>query len=121
MSLWRRAAAVAAAVALTCGAASAAEWGAIAYSPSNGATGFSYNWPNEVDAELTALGNCDAHASDCTTAVTFHDACGALAVGDRGGWGADWGVDREAAEWGALARCEQYDYGCQVRRWQCSY
>jgi hypothetical protein len=95
--------------------------GAIAYSPSTNQAGFSYNWPNEVDAELTALGHCDRLASDCETAITFRNACGALAVGDRGGWGADWGVDREAAEWAALEQCRRYDNGCDVRRWQCSY
>jgi hypothetical protein len=113
-------AAVVAALMLT-GTTMAAEWGTIAYSPATGATGFSYNWPNEVDAELTALGKCEANANDCTTAVSFHDACGAVAVGDSGGWGADWGEDRAAAEWAAIARCEEYDYGCEIRRWQCSY
>ena len=108
----------AAAVMLT-GAAQAAEWGTIAYSPGSGATGFSYNWPNEVDAEITALDGCGR--SDCVTAVNFHDGCGALAVGSGGGWGADWGADRATAEWAALARCEDYDNGCRIRRWQCSY
>jgi serine/threonine-protein kinase len=102
------------------GQLAAAEWGAIAHSPGTGANGFSYNWPNEVDAELTALNGCDKHANDCVTAVTFHDGCGALAVGRSGGWGADWGEDRAGAEWAALARCEDYDNGCRIRRWQCS-
>ena len=98
----------------------AAEWGTIAYSPGTGATGYSNNWPNEVDAEITALNGCGKHASDCVTAVSFHDGCGALAVGSSGGWGADWGENRAGAEWAALARCGDYDNGCRVRRWQCS-
>lgn len=49
--------------------ATAEEWGAIAYSPGSGATGFSYNWPDEVDAEISALDGCAR--SDCVTAVNF--------------------------------------------------
>lgn len=102
------------------GPLSAAEWGAIAHSPGTGANGYSNNWPNEVDTEITALNGCSKHASDCVTAVTFHDGCGALAVGGRGGWGADWGEDRASAEWAAISRCEDYDGNCRIRRWQCS-
>lgn len=102
------------------GGAQAAEWGTIAYSPSTGAMGYSNNWPNEVDAEITALNGCGKHANDCETAVNFHDACGAVAVG-QSGWGADWGVDRQDAEWSAIAQCGNYTTNCRVRRWQCSF
>jgi hypothetical protein len=71
-----------------------------------------------VDAEISALDGCAR--SDCVTAVNFHDGCGALAGGSAGGWGADWGASRAAAERKALARCQGYDNGCRVRRWQCS-
>ncbi|UJW86937.1 DUF4189 domain-containing protein [Devosia sp. SL43] len=97
-----------------------AEWGTIAYSPGTGAMGYSNNWPNEVDAEITALNGCGKHANDCETAVSFHDACGAVAVGSSG-WGADWGEDRASAEWNAIAQCQNYSSNCRVRRWQCSY
>lgn len=101
-------------------ASSAAEWGTIAYSPSTGAMGYSHNWPDEVDAELTALAKCEQYADDCTTAISFRNACGAIAVGRDGGWGASWGTNRTKAEQAALRRCNQYDGGCKVRRWQCS-
>lgn len=121
MTILRRlAVAVVAAVLLAAGAVQAAEWGTIAYSPSTGATGYSHNWPNEVDAEITALNGCGRHANDCVTAVNFYNSCGALAVGRNGGWGASWGNSRGQAENKALAQCSNYDGGCSIRRWQCS-
>ena len=43
-------------------------WGCVAVD-SDGAYGYSYNWPDEEDAELTALKQCDAKstAGDCKT------------------------------------------------------
>ena len=43
-------------------------WGCVA-SASDGAYGYSYNWPSEQDAELTALNECEARSSsgDCAT------------------------------------------------------
>ena len=43
-------------------------WGCVA-SASDGAYGYSYNWPSEQDAELTALNECEARSSsgDCST------------------------------------------------------
>jgi serine/threonine-protein kinase len=100
----------------------AASWGAIAYSPSTRATGYSWDAVNVVDAETTALQYCDQNANDCISAITFHDACGAVASGDGKGWGADWGIDEEIAQDTALQAC--YAHGnqtCKVVRWQCSF
>jgi hypothetical protein len=43
-------------------------WGCVAVA-SDGAYGYSYNWPSEQDAELTALNQCDANSTsgDCST------------------------------------------------------
>ena len=53
-------------VGLTPSAASA--WGCVAVA-SDGAYGYSYDWPSEQDAELTALQQCDARSGsdDCET------------------------------------------------------
>lgn len=112
---------VLAATMLATPAVQAAEWGTIAYSPSTGAVGWSYNAVNEVDAEMAALERCLKHAEDCTTAVNFHDACGALAVGVNGGWGANWGYDDADAQFKAIDACSAHDDGCKVVRWQCSW
>lgn len=43
-------------------------WGCVAVA-SDGAYGYSYNWPSEQDAELTALNECEARSTsgDCST------------------------------------------------------
>jgi VCBS repeat-containing protein len=43
-------------------------WGCVAVD-SQGAYGYSYNWPSEQDAELTALQQCEKHTKtyDCQT------------------------------------------------------
>jgi hypothetical protein len=43
-------------------------WGCVAVA-SDGAYGYSYNWPSEQDAELTALNQCEANSTsgDCST------------------------------------------------------
>jgi hypothetical protein len=49
-------------------ATSVRAWGCRAVA-SDGAYGYSYNWPSEQDAELTALNECDARSTsgDCST------------------------------------------------------
>lgn len=108
------------AVMLAAAPASAQEWGTIAFSPSTRAVGWSYNAVNEVDGELTALDRCSQYADDCITAVNFRNACGALAIGGNGGWGAAWDADEDDAQSEALDNCAEHDSGCEIVRWQCS-
>jgi hypothetical protein len=94
----------------------AQNWGAIAYSPTTHATGYTWDAVSEVDAELRALEFCDQNAGDCVSAITFQNACGAVAAGDGKGWGADWGIDEEIAQDTALQAC--YAHGnktCEIR------
>lgn len=101
-------------------AASMAEsYGAIALSPTSGATGWSHSFSTRRGAEQQALDGCYRHASDCRTAIWFRNACGAVATGRRG-WGAGWGDDRYGAEQAALYSCERNSHGCRIIRWQCS-
>lgn len=95
-------------------------WGAIAFSPSTGATGYTWNNVNEVDAELRALEFCDRNASDCESAITFRNGCGAVAWGENGGWGSYRDTDEESARQGAMNQCSLNDDGCEIVRWQCS-
>ena len=94
--------------------------GSIAYSPSTGSSGWSYNLPTQAAAENDALARCRKFASDCVVATQFHDACGALAVGNGNAYGADWGNDRVAAERKAMQQCAKNAQGCAVKRWNCS-
>ncbi|MBW6422618.1 DUF4189 domain-containing protein [Rhizobium sp. XQZ8] len=100
------------------GAMAADSFGAIAYSPATGATGWSYDHNSRRSAERTAQNNCNAN--DCEIAIWFKNGCGAVAVGQQGGWGADWGADIDPAKYLAVEACRQHTTGCRVVRWQCS-
>jgi serine/threonine-protein kinase len=93
--------------------------GAIAYSPSTRAHGWSYDYPSRAQAERRALDRCRRHAGDCIVAVRFHGACGALAVGPDG-YGSGWGASRKLAQSYALRSCARYSDGCEVVRWVCT-
>jgi hypothetical protein len=98
--------------------AQAVEWGSIYYSPSTHATGFSHNYDTQRQAERAAASYC--RGGDCTYAISFRNACGAVAVGRNGGWGADWGTTGNSAQSNAINACRTHDRGCSVVRWQCS-
>jgi hypothetical protein len=55
-------------LAATGSSSKAMAWGCVAVA-SDGAYGYSYNWPSEQDAELTALNQCEANSTsgDCST------------------------------------------------------
>ncbi len=101
-------------------AALADSFGAISYSPDTGATGWSHSWANRRKAERVAQDNCYANADDCRVAIWFKNACGAVAVGDDGGWGSAWAYNSRGAQRAAIAQCSEYSDGCRVVRWQCS-
>jgi serine/threonine-protein kinase len=102
------------------GVASAASWGSIAFSASTQATGWTHGYANQTAAENAALDLCNRSADDCVIAISFRNACGAVAVGANGGWGADWGTADWDAQQSALGACGEHDSGCRVLRWQCS-
>lgn len=98
--------------------AQAAAWGSIYFSPSTHATGFSHHFESQRQAERAAASHC--RGGDCTYANSFRNACGAVAAGSNGGWGADWGTSGNAAQNNAVNACRAHDRGCRVIRWQCS-
>jgi serine/threonine-protein kinase len=93
--------------------------GAIAFSPSTKAYGFSYDYATKRQAEREAMRFCNQEANDCVIAVTFYNGCGAVAAG-RNGWGADWGATSNRAQQNALDMCSNYTTRCRVVRWQCT-
>lgn len=95
-------------------------YGAIAYSPRSGAVGWSYDHPSRRRAERVAMGNCRGYAGDCRVVTYFVNACGAVARGSNGAWGADWGDDRYSAESNALEACYNHGDNCRVVRWACT-
>ena len=92
-------------------------FGAIAFSRATGAVGHSYNYGSSSAAEQTAVAAC---GSDCSAVVWFQNACGALAVGARRGYGASWGHTQSEAESKAMSTCETYTAGCGIVRWACT-
>lgn len=95
-------------------ALAAGSFGAIAYSQSSGSYGWATDFPTRRAAENAALASCQERANDCSVAVWFSNACGALAVGGDGGWGADWGRNLRAAENKARHVCTGYSYDCRI-------
>jgi len=108
------------AAALASGDAAAQDYyGAIAYSPSTGAHGWSNDHRSRGAAQNTALANCRKHAGDCAVPIWFRNACGALAVGANG-YGSGWGTSRNLAESYALQSCRRHTGDCAIRRWVCT-
>ena len=71
--------------------------------------------------QTRAMNACKRYGGGCKVVINFHNACGALAVGDGNGSGYAWGASQEDAEWKALANCDQYTYSCVIVRSVCSW
>src|SRR5262249_55868504 len=88
-------------------------FGAIAFSPSDGAQGWSHDAPSWRAADDLAMRGC--RSSGCSVVVRFNAACGAVAVSGNGAWAADTGSDSASARHNALAACNNYGgFNCQV-------
>lgn len=96
-------------------------YGAIAFSPSTSAHGYSFDYANRAAAERRAINECERHAGsdDCRAILWFHNACGALAVGDNA-YGSGWGTDMLYAALYAVESCEELTDNCKVIRWVCT-
>lgn len=98
------------------GATRADQYGAIAYSQSTGAIGYSYGSCSRAAAENSALSYCDA--DDAQIVVWSVNAYCALALGDEpGAYGFGWGSSQCEAESMALLHCSQYTTGGYIAQW----
>jgi len=120
MRLTISAALVAASLTAMPAVAAAAEFGAIAYSPNTGSYGYSHNYGSRVRAERVAMSNCRAYAGDCRVITWFYNACAALAVGNRFGYGYGYAPGPKQAASIALSQCRLNDRGCRVVERVCS-
>ena len=93
-------------------------YGAIAYSPTNGKYGYTYDYGTRASAEEAALRNCND--ADCRLVLWFVNACGALAIGDGYAWGAGWASSQSEAENIAMSYCNREAQGCSIARWVCT-
>ncbi len=81
-------------------------YGAIAYSPSDGAAGWVTDGQTRDAAESGAMARCKAHGKACRDAVWVKNAWGALATASGGmHWGAEAGLTEAEAIEKALASC----------------
>lgn len=92
-------------------------FGAIAFSNSSGAIGYSYDHGSGYEAQERALQEC---GYGCKVVIGFTNACGALAVGAGRGYGTGWAGNRQAAENTAINYCNSRTTGCDVVRWVCT-
>lgn len=100
--------------------AALADFGAIAFSPQNGAFGYSYGAGTRGQAERIAMSNCRANGAGCRLLVYFQNACGALAVGNGNGYGFAWAGSRGQAEGRAMRECRNRTSSCRIVAWSCS-
>ncbi len=96
-------------------------YGALAFSPTTAAHGYSFDYANRAAAERRAINECEKNAGggDCQAVVWFHNACGALAVGDNA-YGSGWGTDVLYAALYAMESCKKFTANCKVVRWVCT-
>jgi hypothetical protein len=97
----------------TTGAAWADEYAAIAYSPSTGSIGYSYNCRSLLQAKNWALEKCQG--DDATVVSWARNGYCALALGDTpGAYGQSWGRTQAEAERLALRWCAQNTTYCYI-------
>jgi hypothetical protein len=93
----------------------AEQHGAIAYDRASGAFGYSFDFPGEREAAVSALQTCGT--ADCIVVVRFKSGCGALVDGPAGPAAATGATAREAE---VKARLECTDPQCGVIAWACT-
>lgn len=88
-------------------------WGAIAYSQSTGAWGYSRRWLSEVNARRVALKNCEAE--DARIVLVVGNYWCALALGDDvSAYGTGYAKTAEQARRFALEECRKRTTNCKV-------
>jgi serine/threonine-protein kinase len=101
--------------------AQSASYGAISYSTSTGATGWSKDYANQGAAERRANTECERYSGsqDCKTVVWVRNACAVLATADNRAYGWAWNVNQTTATQRALEECSQRGSTCKVRHIIC--
>jgi serine/threonine-protein kinase len=106
------AAAVAHLVAAPASAHAADKYAAIAYSPSTGAFGYSYNFATRTSAEKVALAECKG--DDAQVLVWARNGWCCLAVGDDNAYGYSWADNEDYAKKLALSECKKQADNCKI-------
>ncbi|MFA5949365.1 MAG: DUF4189 domain-containing protein [Hyphomicrobium sp.] len=77
----------------------------------------SWNYGSREEGERQALSGC---SGSCKIALWVVRSCGAIAVGQRGGWGTGWHQSQKQARKLALSNCKQNNQGCEIKKAFCS-
>ena len=92
-------------------------WGAVGFGP-----GGAWGWAADYASEQAAWNRVNAECNgSCTQIKTFYNTCGAIAAGYNDGWGWGHAPTKQGAMNIAMSYCNQYDAGCSIRAWACSY
>jgi len=81
-------------------------YGAIAYSASNGAFGYSFAYHSAAEANQHAVSNCSRNGDGCKVVLSFSENCAALAAGDNNRFATSLGDGVGDARGRALRACE---------------
>lgn len=88
----------------------------IAFSPSTGVFGYSYNQRSAEAARSVAVKNCESRSKQRDSAsYTARNAWAALAVGKGNGYGWGWGTSKAIAEKNALKSCARHTTNGRIR------
>ena len=92
-------------------------FGAIAFSNSSGALGYSYEYGSQGRAEEESLQQC---GPGCEVVIWFKNACGAIATSPQHAYGTGWSSERGEAEAIAMAECHKHSESCGIAKWVCT-
>ena len=106
-------------------AAAQERWGSIVFSQESGggyAWGMAWSYGSHSSATSEAVNECRRRGgSNCFEIGWFHDACGALAIGDNNGYGSGWGTSTGIAESYAIQSCRNAgNRNCRVAISRCA-
>ena len=113
-------------IAFIAGTSAAQErWGSIVFSRESGggyAWGMAWSYGGRSSATSRAVDECRSRGGGnyCREIAWFHDACGALAIGDNNGYGVGFGASVAEAENQAAIGCQRYNSSCRMAISRCS-
>ena len=105
-------------------ASAESRYGSIVFSQESGGGwtwGMAWSYDSQRGATARAMDECRSRGgTNCRRVGWFRDACGALAIGDRNGYGANWGSSSSEAEERAIELCRNANRNCRVAASRCA-
>ena len=98
-------------------------YGSIAYSPSDGRWGYSYDYRSEGESVQVALNHCrKSGGRSCRTVLWFRNGCAAVAIaGSNSKFAVKSEIRRDDSEAVARRLCQEaYGRTCTIKVWACT-